>query len=80
MKDSVYITCGECDFGIESLPLMIEHILQTHPNNYTPEEAADFAELWEQDAFEREDLEQLERTEFYKLHGVDPESIDEDPL
>jgi len=80
MSDSTYIECGECKFGTEyGVQDMIQHILNTH-TGYTPEMAKQYAENWLEDGHEREEAANIERAEYFRLHGVDPEDIDRDPL
>jgi len=69
----MWIPCSECDFGTEILEDMVAHILEAHPH-YTSEEALHFAELWQEGAIEEEELRNIERAEYYRRHGVDPEA------
>lgn len=75
-----YIECGECDFGTEDgLQAMVQHVLDTH-TGYTPEQAQQYAESWLEDAYEREEAASIERAEYFRIHGIDPDDIDRDPL
>jgi hypothetical protein len=76
--DSIYIPCSECNFGTESHEEMVNHILSIH-SHYTLEEAETYATLWEEDAFDRQEADNIYRAEFYKKYGVDPDDIDKDP-
>jgi hypothetical protein len=80
MDSPVWINCSECDFGTELLEDMVTHILETHPQ-YTADEAEHYAQIWQDDAYEREDLENIERAEYFRRHGVDPfkEFDDDEP-
>jgi hypothetical protein len=77
--DNVPITCVECDVKLEGVPETVQHILTTHPN-YSPQEAAEYAHAWADSSYEAIDAHNLWRTQEYNRTGVDPESIDEDPL
>ena len=70
MESPVWINCSECDFGTEEIQGMIQHILDTHPQ-YTPDEAKTYAEIWQESAYEQQELENIERAEYFRRHGVD---------
>lgn len=54
---NIPIECAECkDKHIEdSVKAMTLHILESHPDQYTPYEAEVYADIWAEDAYERED-------------------------
>lgn len=80
MDQPIAIPCSECDFVAETgLLEMIAHILEVHPQ-YSREEAAHYAEVWEESAYEAEDLRNIERAEYYRRHGVDPEGDFDDHM
>lgn len=64
----MWIVCGECDFGAETLEEMVAHILESH-TGYTPEMAQQYAELWLEDAYEQEELRNMRLTEEYRRGG-----------
>jgi hypothetical protein len=68
----VPIECAECSELVEGVLPMVEHILSVHGTSYIPEEAANFARVWADDAYERMELEDIERGEYFKSHGEDP--------
>ncbi len=70
METPVWISCAECDFGTEELQGMVQHILDTH-TEYTPEQAQHYAELWQESAYEQQELENIERAEYFRRHGID---------
>jgi hypothetical protein len=75
-----YIECGECDYGTDfGVQDMEQHILDTH-TGYTPEQAKSYAENWLEDAYDREEAANIERAEYFRIHGIDPEDIDRDQL
>ncbi len=73
MEGPIWIPCSECDFGTEDLAQMVDHILELHPS-YDREEAQHYAEIWQEGAYEAEELRNIERAEYYRRHGVDPEA------
>lgn len=75
----VWITCGECAFGDENQLTMVQHVLEAHPS-YTPEEAAHYVSVWQEDSYDQEEIDNIERAEYYRLHGVDMDDVDRDPL
>jgi hypothetical protein len=66
------IECSECGEYQEGIPDMISHLLSKHPNSYTPEEAANFADIWADNAYEQIELENIERADYFRRHGEDP--------
>ncbi len=79
--ENVPLNCAECDAVAEGIPQMVQHILDTHPN-YTPEEAAEYARIWADSAYEDIEAHNMWRTEEYRRTGVDPDDLpsDRDPL
>jgi len=71
MDSPIWIPCSECDYGTESLEEMVQHILEMHPN-YTPDEAQHYAEIWQEGAYEQQELENIERAEEFRRTGHDP--------
>ncbi|MGH7974896.1 MAG: hypothetical protein ACREBR_05175 [bacterium] len=71
MEQPVYIPCSECDYGDENLINMVQHILEAHPE-YTPEEAEHYAQVWQEGAYEQQDLWNIERAEEFRRTGHDP--------
>ena len=71
MESPIAIPCSECDFVAETgLQEMVDHILEFHPN-YSQEEALHYAELWQEGAYEEEELRNIERAEDFRRHGRD---------
>jgi hypothetical protein len=76
--DYISFKCGECDdFITENHDLMVKHVLDMHPH-YTPEEADNFATIWEEDARDEFEAEQVYRTQEYERTGIDPMDIPSD--
>jgi hypothetical protein len=73
----VYIECGEClDFGVYSNNEMVNHLLNAH-TGYTLETAKEYANLWEEDALERQEAAEIE---YYQSGAYKADKADEDPL
>lgn len=72
MDEPIAIPCSECDFVAETgLQEMVDHILELHPN-YSQEEALHYAEVWQESAYEQQELENIERAEEFRRTGHDP--------
>jgi hypothetical protein len=67
----VPIECAECSELVEGVLPIVEHILSVH-TNYTPEEAANFARVWADDAYEQIELENIERADYFRRYREDP--------
>lgn len=68
-EDGLIIECGECGFEATALPIMTQHILDTHPQ-YPKDEASLFAEHWLQTAKETAQQETLTQYQYLKeAHG-----------
>lgn len=72
MDELIWIPCSECDYGTEVLEDMVQHAMDDH--NYSPEEAQHYAQLWQEGAYEAEELRNIERAEHFRRYGVDPEA------
>jgi len=63
--ENVPVNCAECDELLEGVPQITQHILAAHPN-YTPQEAAEYARIWADGAYENIDLENMRLAEEYR--------------
>lgn len=80
MDYPIYTECGECiGWGTENHEELVNHILTSH-SGYTLEMAEEYSRAWEDDAADQEEANDIYRTNYFKRYGVDPESVDEDPL
>jgi len=52
---------------------MVQHILTAHPESYNNEQALHYAQLWQEEAIEQQEVEDLERANYFRRHGVDPQ-------
>jgi hypothetical protein len=77
--DDVYFSCAECNVKEEGVAAMVQHILQVHPE-YTPDEAQLYAEEWANSVIDEAIAHNSWRAEEYRRSGVDPDSVDDDPL
>ena len=68
----VPMECGECSEFIEGILPMVEHLRERH--DYSDLDAANYVQLWADDAYERIELENIEKEEYFRKYGIDPES------
>ena len=68
----VPISCAECGEHQEGIPAMLNHVLSKHSNEYTPEEAENFVNLWADEAYDQIDAENVYRGDYFRRYGEDP--------
>jgi hypothetical protein len=69
---NIPVTCAECEEVLEGVPALAGHLQTVHA--YTPEDAANYARSWADDAYNEQDAHDIWRTQEYRRTGLDPEA------